>query len=755
MDATVDNTAPPDIDPRSGGASRGGKGAFLTSRAGKSAARPGTDFKLRDYLRVLIYHYRVLLIVSLLPLAGTIAYTWFQPKRYRASATLIRVAEGNAARQSKGDTALRIALETVKGGDLTGLAEKHLGEMYKKEPLPGKVPEGPALAAMLEASVDARAGELTISAASQADSGIERESDQGKRVARVADAFAAALLEHIDNQRRTVVEQAEQAIQRRIKDKSGQHRKVLTDIFKRRAELQQDGEQFMPLPSEIEAVMSRLDGLKKMRQDAVFRDRELSKRLEQLNAAVEKAGGEVPGLDINDLKKALIQTEMALARAEIRYKPEHPTYKKRKGERDQLQEKVREHGGGTRTDLGRLQAQRDIVEAEQQGVRARRGTIDETIKDAKGKLDAVMAKLKTGDVDEKFAEMLRQRQVLEVTIASLHKRLEGMESSVSSPLPRLALLREAVAPASHYSPRWSINLAFGLGLAVLLVLFAAFIAENLEDRIRDQRDLMQHFDLPFLGPVPLWREGEPLLIDLDRPRAVIADVYGVLRNNIGYALPPGVPKVLLVASSVVGEGKSTIAANLAISYCLDGNNVLLIDTDLRRPRAHRLLERLCPQAGDSAGLSGYLAGRVGMEEILFQASVPGLSIISAGKGAVNPSKLLGSAEMRALIDTVVQSFDAVVLDGPAVLPVVDSTVVSRLASGVLLVVASKRAPAEQVSTAIARLEHVKAPIIGMVLNRQPGGSHGYYHYYGSRYGYGYGSGYGYSHRGGEEQSGTE
>jgi capsular exopolysaccharide synthesis family protein len=282
-----------------------------------------------------------------------------------------------------------------------------------------------------------------------------------------------------------------------------------------------------------------------------------------------------------------------------------------------------------------------------------------------------------------------------------------------------------------------------------MILAAAFIAENLEDRIRDQRDLQQHFQLPFLGPVPIWREGESRLINLDRPRTIIASVHEVLRNNINYALPPGAPKVLLVASSVQGEGKSTIAANLAISYCLDGNNVLLIDTDLRRPRAHRLFESLCPQAGSSPGLTGYLSGQSKLEEILFQASVPGLSIISAGKGAINPSKLLGSDEMRHLLAELTQSFDAIILDAPAVLPVVDSTVVSSLASGVLLVVSSKRARVEQVATAVSRLEHVKAPLVGMVLNRQPGGSRGYYHYYGSRYGYGYGYGYGYSYHEGE------
>jgi capsular exopolysaccharide synthesis family protein len=237
--------------------------------------------------------------------------------------------------------------------------------------------------------------------------------------------------------------------------------------------------------------------------------------------------------------------------------------------------------------------------------------------------------------------------------------------------------------------------------------------------------------------VPLWHEGESTIINLDHPRSVIADVFGVLRNNIGYALPPGTPKTLLIASSVVGEGKSTIAANLAISYCLDGNNVILVDTDLRRPKAHRLMESLCPSAASSSGLTAFLSGRASAEDIVLQTRVPGLSIIAAGHGAINPSKLLGSQEMKTLAGNLTREFDVVILDGPAVLPVVDSTVVTSLVSGVLLVVSSKRAPVEQVGTAIVRLEHVKAPIIGMVLNRQPGGSRGYYHYYGSRYGYGY------------------
>jgi protein-tyrosine kinase len=136
----------------------------------------------------------------------------------------------------------------------------------------------------------------------------------------------------------------------------------------------------------------------------------------------------------------------------------------------------------------------------------------------------------------------------------------------------------------------------------------------------------------------------------------------------------------------------------------------------------------------SPGLAGFLAGRAEMEDVELHTQVPNLAFISAGKGAVNPSKLLGSDEMRRLMDHAARHYDVVILDGPAVLPVVDSTVVSQFVSGVVLVVSCKHAPAEQVTTAVARLEHVRARIVGMILNRASAGAH----YYGSRYGYGYG-----------------
>ncbi|MHC4914864.1 MAG: polysaccharide biosynthesis tyrosine autokinase [Planctomycetota bacterium] len=697
--------------------------------------------KLRDYLRILGYHWKLLIVVGIMPVIGAAMYTLTRPKRYRARTVMVG-ADGPGVRSSVSDISMRMAVERINRGDSVLVAEagKRVRAALEAESLAWDVPADGELAGLVRASVEGRGSELVVTAFLSQRRDLGRGSTTGRLAAILADSFAESLIVCADRERLRLLDRARGNIRSLLKAKEEQGSRLSTRIIQRRAELD-TGDEVPPLPSAIEKVRARMDALEREKQSAEFSAKQLEEEVAELKRSVQKT--RKPGsknLQLVELNKALIRTEMALVQARLKYKENHPTTVRLRAERKALEEKLKAHHGegasSEMADAARLQARLEVAQAQLTGAKARCATVRESLNEESRKYARVMLRLKAEGVDEEFDRLVRERQVLEASISALQRELENVdENDVSAPLPRLQVLSRAAAPSEPYSPRWAVNLAVGLGLAMVLVLVVAFISENLEERIRDQRDLVQHLDLPFLGPIPFWREGEGKLIDLDRPRSVTASVHEVLRNNISYALPPGAPKVLLVASSVQGEGKSTIAANLAISYCLDGNNVLLVDTDLRRPRAHRLFESLCPQASNSEGLTGYLSGRIRLEEALFQASVPGLSIIVAGHGAKNPSKLLGSPEMRALVAELTAAFDVVILDGPAVLPVVDSTVVSSLASGVLLVVAAKCAPAEQIATAVARLEHVQAPLIGVVLNRQPSGYRGY-QYYGSPAGYG-------------------
>ncbi|HOX06754.1 MAG TPA: polysaccharide biosynthesis tyrosine autokinase [Planctomycetota bacterium] len=695
------------------------------------------DLGLRQYLRLFGHHARLMLLVGVLPLIAVTIYTFMQPKRYRTQ-TVIRREDGREA--SSGRTPLsplmtgQGAVRELRTGKLSEAVRRQLADQ-------GTVlPAGEELTRMIQAVPDDRNQELVIAVS---------DTDP-ERAAQLANALADALKEKANKGSTEELADRKGFAEKALKAKAAELARTLEKIQeKENQRLGKSREEAAAQTQTASAddIRNQVIRLESRRQESELQEKELAERIARLKKSMAETGVRQPGATSGDLEKSLIRAELALAQAETKYNESHPTYIKLRGERDEifkiLQRKVDERADEPRFSLDELQRSQMLLEAEQAGVQARIKILGQFIAEKTEALRKA-SPVRAAGTDPELDELLRKQKILEGVVASLQKNAESLEIPEDT-LPKWEISTPASAPrrSDYYSPRWAMALAVGFGLALALAMMAAFIAENLEDRIRDQGDLLKNFRLPFLGPVPLRRESEALLIDLDQPKHLMSSIFEVLRNNINYALPPGAPKVVLVASGVVGEGKSTVAANLAISYCLDGNNVLLIDTDLRRPRAHRLFENLCPQALNSAGLAGYLSGRVQLEDVELRTKVNNLSFISAGKGAVNPSKLLGSDEMRKLMDHVSRHYDVVVLDGPAVLPVVDSTVVSQFVSGVVLVVSCKHAPAEQVATAIARLEHVRARIVGMILNRVSSGSRSYGYYYGNRYGYGYGYGYGY------------
>ncbi len=295
------------------------------------------------------------------------------------------------------------------------------------------------------------------------------------------------------------------------------------------------------------------------------------------------------------------------------------------------------------------------------------------------------------------------------------------------------------SPAQLISPRVSLDVALGLMLGIVLGCSVAFLIESVDNKFHTPFDVYYHLKLNYLGVIPKWNEKERTTISPENPDSHISEIYAHLRNNIRYGRGGSPEKCLLVASATQSEGKSTICANIATSYALEGNNVVLIDADLRRPRGHKLIEIFHRERPIKYGLADYLTGGVDFDEIIYNTAVPGLSLIPAGSRVRNPAKLMGSAEMQALIDRAEESFDIVIIDCPAVLPVVDATTLSGRVRGVLMVIAAEEVEIAAVKMALYRLQHVGSPIVGAVLNKVCEKSTSYYYY-----GYRYRSGYYYS-----------
>lgn len=211
----------------------------------------------------------------------------------------------------------------------------------------------------------------------------------------------------------------------------------------------------------------------------------------------------------------------------------------------------------------------------------------------------------------------------------------------------------------------------------------------------------------------------------DEPKSVAAESYRTLRTNLQYSSFDEEYKVIVVTSSEAGEGKSTTAGNLALSLSQGDKKVALIDCDMRKPSLHKKFK-----VSNTRGLSDVIIGK---EEItsVFQRYNENLVIVTSGKVPPNPSEMLSSKAMTALIEALRKVFDYVILDTPPVQAVTDAQILSTKADGTILVVRAQETKKDSVNNAINLLKKVKANIIGTVLNGVEVSKQNYYYYYGT------------------------
>jgi len=201
-----------------------------------------------------------------------------------------------------------------------------------------------------------------------------------------------------------------------------------------------------------------------------------------------------------------------------------------------------------------------------------------------------------------------------------------------------------------------------------------------------------------------------LAIEVD-PSSTVSEAYRSLRTNIAFACRDAGLKTVMIASALPGEGKSVTAAQIAASYAYADRRVLLLDANLRSPVQHKLLELSGRQ-----GLGLLLNGEFSLDDGIQQTGIDNLHAISAGPVPPNPSELLDSAAMSALLAAARERFDIVIVDSPAILSAADARIVASKCDGVVLVVRAGRTKGKTVDQARHSLAHGRANVIGAVLN---------------------------------------
>lgn len=224
------------------------------------------------------------------------------------------------------------------------------------------------------------------------------------------------------------------------------------------------------------------------------------------------------------------------------------------------------------------------------------------------------------------------------------------------------------------------------------------------------------------------RLGAPLVTHYE-PKSVISEQYRTLRTNLEFAQVGQDVRSIAVTSSMPMEGKSTTSANLAYTLGQTGRNVLIVDSDLRKPTLHRTFK-----LNNEQGLTTLLANPdIKFNQIVQKSNELGLYFLPSGPIPPNPAELIGSPQMSALMEELRDNFDMVIYDTPPVNSVTDAQILSTRVDGVILVVRQNFARKDQVREAKEALENVKANILGFVLNNVPfedGKGYGYYAYYG-------------------------
>ncbi|PKR77803.1 capsular biosynthesis protein [Halalkalibacillus sediminis] len=201
------------------------------------------------------------------------------------------------------------------------------------------------------------------------------------------------------------------------------------------------------------------------------------------------------------------------------------------------------------------------------------------------------------------------------------------------------------------------------------------------------------------------------LITRDQPKSPTSEQYRTIRTNLQFSSVDKDLRSMLVTSSGPGEGKSLTTANLAVVFAQQGKSVLLVDADLRKPTVHYTFKM-----NNTFGLSNYLIGEHPLEKLVQDVKIPGLDVLSCGPIPPNPSELLGSKQMKRLLEDAKSKYDLIIFDTPPVLAVTDSQVLSNYVDGALLVVRSKQTENESAIKSKELLEQANANILGVVLN---------------------------------------
>ncbi len=456
----------------------------------------------------------------------------------------------------------------------------------------------------------------------------------------------------------------------------------------------------------------------------------------QLESYLRRASGDIESLPqiqnnpvVQQLSQKLGESRAELSQTLAVYGKNHPNAKRLQNQADELELQLRMQRSAI---VGQMQTSYAASLTREQMLNSQmRGTAKEL-----------------GQMAQ-YTALKKDAQVNADLYNTLYARIKESGITAASKSSNIRIVDQARVLDSPTRPRPLVNLGIGLVVALIGGILLVFGREALDTRVHTAEDVQRSTgiasvsmmpiasgDVPssfaFLGsarrtPKSHWLS-EPAKFLLDQPDSEQSEAIRGLHTAVMLSNPDHPPRALLVASSVPGEGKTTVAVNLAVALAQQGSTCIL-DADLRRSSIAKVFH-----LKSVPGLGDYLLEAAPLESILTQApGVPELTIIAAGKPVDDPGKIINSEKMRALLRTLRTLYDFVVVDSPPILPYADGRALAPFVDGVVFVGRAGVVTRDAMARSIELLEEVHgAPVLEVVLNGVDINSHSY------GYGYKYG-----------------
>jgi capsular exopolysaccharide synthesis family protein len=486
-------------------------------------------------------------------------------------------------------------------------------------------------------------------------------------------------------------------------------------------------------------VVERLKDLNRQLTEVQNKRIELQSRIQSIGHALESrtALEDLPEVvdspTMRDLKMEWIRTEQEISDLSKRFGSNHPQLlsarAKLKAVRDKIEMDVRSILSATHLEYQRAKDQeREIVESLQR------------------QQEEVM---ELDQLRVAYQELKDAHDTVHKTYRAIIQRIDEIEisSAAGTEEDNIFVIASAQAPLKKAKPKrlQAIGLAFLLG--PMLGVGLAFFLQYLDTTVKTRDDVEQATGLPVLGYVPALRDevnGDAAdtersgydLLAVERPRSALAEAFRSLRTALSFSTGTQGIRSLLVTSPSPLEGKSLVSINLALTFAQAGKRVLLVDSDLRKPRIHKTFG-LSP----TVGLSNLLTSEdtMRLDEVVQPTRVENLYVLPSGPRPPNPAELLATERMRGLLREMEEMFDRVIFDTPPVVNVTDATILMHFVGGGLVVVRGFTTQRELARRASELLQGTQGRMLGVILNNAdtPRGAYGYegYYYYSSYYYY--------------------